>query len=93
LGIQILAGLLGGVNAGGLGNIVGGLAGRRPADGQVVQQLNALGVLSSIPKLIGTLRVLIEFASDNAHVQYETNRAFGGRTGVEVAIGLVNEIA
>lgn len=83
--VSLLA-LTAGVNPIGLATLMTGIS-RAPApDPQVVAQFNAFGALNDVARLIRTFQVLIEFATDNDHVQYESEPAFAGRTGLQVAI-------
>jgi hypothetical protein len=83
--ISLLA-LAAGVSVTALGTMMNGISKAPPPDPQVVTELNAQGALNDIARVIRTFQVLIEFATDNDHVQYEVEPAFGGRTGVQLAI-------
>lgn len=61
-----------------------------PPDPRLVEALTAQGVLGDIPRLIKTLVVL---GGIQTHGEYHLPKPeFGGRTGIEVGIQLVNEI-
>ncbi len=61
-----------------------------PPDRQLVEALSAQGVLDDIPRLI---RTLVALGGIQAHGEYHLPKPeFGGRTGIEVGIQLVNEV-
>lgn len=72
--------------------LISGYADAPAPDSELVEALSAQGLLRNMPKLVATLAALANGV--RIHGEYHLPKPeFGGRTGIDVGVQLVNEIA